>query len=127
MRVDTSIATKQIKRCKANNNVVKPSSPIPGKFVQFASDKINILEEILYEKGQFSDIHIFAFQDASVCVDNRSLMPTPPTRTTINCKDRSITAFIPHYFHETVGCVNEKSRVCQRLPTRCLELMLIGM
>ena len=61
-RVDTSIAQKQLSRYTANNNVFIPENIVPDRFVQFAADNLDILEETLDGKGTFHVTQMAAFQ-----------------------------------------------------------------
>ena len=108
-RVDTSIANNELERFKANDNVAVPSNLRPGRFVQFAGDNINILEETLDGKGQFNATQIVAFQDADANTEGIPSMNSSRTKSSIG-KDHSIKGSVPSEFHETLDSGYSKNR-----------------
>lgn len=108
-RVETSIANHELERFKANDNVVVPRSLTPGRFLQFAGDNINILEETLDGKGQFNATQIVAFQDADANTEGITSTDSSRTKSAIG-KDHSIKGSVPSEFHETLDSGYSKKR-----------------
>ena len=86
-RITTTIAEKELTRFSANGNIFVPETLVPERFVQFAADNLDILEETLDGKGTFHVTQMAAFQrgppnkervDTVTMSRNRSLKNIPP-------------------------------------------------
>lgn len=61
-RIDSSIAEFQVSRFQENENTFISESLVPGRFIQFAADNFDMLEETLDGKGTLHVTQIAAFQ-----------------------------------------------------------------
>ena len=86
-RISTTIAEKELERFKANNNTSIPQTLVPGRFIQFAADNLDLLEETLDGKGTFHVTQMIVFQCGpknegkpgnSAISRNKSLTNIPP-------------------------------------------------
>ena len=62
LRIDTSLALEMVEKFKANGNIFVPSELVSDRFVHFAGDNLDIIEETLDGKGTFHVTSMAAFQ-----------------------------------------------------------------
>ena len=60
--VDTTLAKRTLDKFIENSNFPVPPNLLEHKFLKFAADKIDIIDETLDGKGTFHDTHVVAFQ-----------------------------------------------------------------
>ena len=86
-QISTTIAEKELERFKANNNTYIPETLVPDRFIQFAADNLDLLEETLDGKGTFHVTQMIVFQRGpkneskpvnSAISRNKSLKNIPP-------------------------------------------------
>ena len=92
LRIDTSIANAQIERFLSNNNVFVPQNTQKGKFIQFAGDNLDIIEETIDGKGTFHVTQMAMFQRGPI--EEKHL----PDRTVINRS--KVLKDVPEDFHK---------------------------
>ena len=62
LQVDTSLAESTLKSLDPETGSVMPPNVLPGKFVHFVADNIDILDEKLDGENTFHDTEIAAWQ-----------------------------------------------------------------
>ena len=78
LQVDTSLAESILKSLDPETGSVMPPNLLPGKFVHFSADNIDILDEMMDSKNTFHATQIAAWQrgaESTLTLEN--LKPSP--------------------------------------------------
>lgn len=90
LRIRNTIAQEEVIRYTQNDNCYLPRQLVPNKFVQFAADNIDILEETLDKSPTFHGTQVVAFQQGPPNYDLSSTLKLLPYKVKLD---------IPEDFH----------------------------
>lgn len=89
MRYRNTIAHNEIARYIENDNCYIPRQFVPNRFVQFAADNINILEETLDKSPTFHETQIVAFQKGPARTDMPNALKILPYNVKLDIPENS--------------------------------------